>query len=900
MNNPIDISLYDRQIRTYGLVAIEKITTSSVLIVGLAKGLGTEIAKNLALGGINNIYLYDNNIITKDDLETGFYYTTEDLNQQRAKVLVYKLQELNSYVNIYDVTTYEKGQHVTIVINQPIKLINEINNYCQHNNSKLIVLFSKSIEGVIFVDAGINHIVNDTTGEIIDPVQIGNITLDGIIHCTQNSSHDFQTGDYIKFDNLEGNNLQQFEGEYKIKVLNKFSFQIEKTNIIPFTFINGTAIHIKKPYKILHQNWNEQIVNPTISHSNDIEYDKKLITSYLNNNILYDFEIIPVVSLLGSLTASETIKLVTNKYMPINQWFCWYDHTLLSQIKTDPEGKTTYGKLWGVDFENKLFNSKWFVVGAGAIGCEHLKNLAFMNVANSKLGNGKIIITDPDSIEKSNLNRQFLFRKQHIGKLKSDIASKTIKSMKPEINIKSSSQKVGSDNLEFTIQIMESGITGVLNALDNIQARRFMDDMCFKYNLPLFESGTSGTKGNTQPIIPFITETYSNSADPEQEKSYPLCTIKSFPNQIVHTIHWAMDQFEFFNRVPITINNWIKNSNCINKNDINDIYLLTTKYPIYNQGLIGCVRWALDMFVENYYHSIIKLLTTYPPNHEITPGIKFWSAGKRCPKPIKFDINNSNHFEYIKTTTILLAHMIKNKESFSDKQLYKIIYSLDINYEIINDEIINDNNIEIKTTNNIKQLLVQPFDKDNNYHISWVTTASNMRAENYGIPIVGWYETKGIAGRIIPAISTTTSAVSGLILIEMMKYLLGVNTVENYRSTFINLADPLIVYAEPIKAPSIEINNIKFNSWTKFEYTKNSSLKEFKEHYEKEFNIGITSMIADSNIIYADFLDPDILDKKIIDIFIEVFETLPSNVSINFGTDNDIEFPTINVNIKRE
>ena len=47
----------------------------------------------------------------------------------------------------------------------------------------------------------------------------------------------------------------------------------------------------------------------------------------------------------------------------------------------------------------------------------------------------------------------------------------------------------------------------IINALDNIKARRFVDNECFKRQLPLFESGTMGLKGNTQPVIPFLTET---------------------------------------------------------------------------------------------------------------------------------------------------------------------------------------------------------------------------------------------------------------------------------------------------------------------------------------------------------------------------------------------------------
>lgn len=70
-----------------------------------------------------------------------------------------------------------------------------------------------------------------------------------------------------------------------------------------------------------------------------------------------------------------------------------------------------------------------------------------------------------------------------------------------------------------------------------------MDRRCVFYRLPLLESGTLGTKGNTQVVIPDVTESYSSSQDPP-EKAIPICTLKNFPNQIEHTLQWARDAFE--------------------------------------------------------------------------------------------------------------------------------------------------------------------------------------------------------------------------------------------------------------------------------------------------------------------------------------------------------------------
>ena len=61
---------------------------------------------------------------------------------------------------------------------------------------------------------------------------------------------------------------------------------------------------------------------------------------------------------------------------------------------------------------------KLFMVGAGALGCELLKSYALMGIGVE----GKLIVTDMDTIELSNLNRQFLFRLNNIGQLKSECA----------------------------------------------------------------------------------------------------------------------------------------------------------------------------------------------------------------------------------------------------------------------------------------------------------------------------------------------------------------------------------------------------------------------------------------------------------------------------------------------
>jgi ubiquitin-activating enzyme E1 len=155
------------------------------------------------------------------------------------------------------------------------------------------------------------------------------------------------------------------------------------------------------------------------------------------------------------------------------------------------------------------------MVGAGALGCEFLKNFALMGIGAGP--NGLVTLTDDDSIERSNLSRQFLFRNSDVGKSKSEAAAAAAFKMNSALKLKPMQDRVSPNTENVFNDNFWNGLSVITNALDNVQARLYVDRRCVFFNKPLLESGTLGTKCNTQVVIPFLTENYGASRDPEEK-----------------------------------------------------------------------------------------------------------------------------------------------------------------------------------------------------------------------------------------------------------------------------------------------------------------------------------------------------------------------------------------------
>uniref|UniRef100_A0A6Q2WTJ2 NEDD8-activating enzyme E1 catalytic subunit n=2 Tax=Esox lucius TaxID=8010 RepID=A0A6Q2WTJ2_ESOLU len=187
-----------------------------------------------------------------------------------------------------------------------------------------------------------------------------------------------------------------------------------------------------------------------------------------------------------------------------------------------------------------LETCKILVIGAGGLGCELLKNLALSGLRH-------IHVIDMDTIDISNLNRQFLFRPKDVGRPKADVAADFVNNRIPGCQVVPHFKKIQDFDESFYRQFHI-----IVCGLDSVIARRWMNGMLISllsYEdgvldpssiIPLIDGGTEGFKGNARVILPGMTACIDCTLElyPPQI-NFPMCTIASMPRLPEHCIEYV-------------------------------------------------------------------------------------------------------------------------------------------------------------------------------------------------------------------------------------------------------------------------------------------------------------------------------------------------------------------------
>lgn len=380
------------------------------------------------------------------------------------------------------------------------------------------------------------------------------------------------------------------------------------------------------------------------------------------------------------------------------------------------------------DLKDKIAQCKILLVGAGGIGCEVLKNLGLS-------GFSRIDAIDLDTIDVSNLNRQFLFNKSNVGQSKSkvaiDITKREYSSLKPEdlsYNYMHKSIMSSEYDVDFYKQY-----TFVINALDNRAARSHVNRMCLAAQIPLLESGTAGYTGQCKLIKNDLTSCYECDGIQKEGRTYATCTIRNTPSQPIHCIVWAKHLFHqlFGEEDP--------------DNDVSP--------QIETSEIISTREWASrneydpDKLIEKLFNEDIRYLLTMEA---------LWEKRAK-PKLLESFLSDINE------------ETSKNGAQMDNQRVWSLQECIDVFHECTKE-----------IYQRMKSTGFQYWDKDDEVALRFVVAASNLRSKCFDIERKSPFDVKSLAGNIVPAISSTNSIVGGLLVLQAMRLLKSMPIGEDY------------------------------------------------------------------------------------------------------------------------
>jgi ubiquitin-activating enzyme E1 len=261
---------------------------------------------------------------------------------------------------------------------------------------------------------------------------------------------------------------------------------------------------------------------------------------------------------------------------------------------------------------------------------------------------------------------------------------------------------------------------------------------------------------------------------------------------------------------------------------------------------------------------------------------------KKAPTPIPFDAENDLHLDFCIFAANLRA-VNYGLKGHTNREVFK---------KALEDVIVPDftpkSNVSIPTNeqeakesrqssdndeNNLARLLAElpkpsdlagfrlvpiEFEKDDdtNFHVDFITACSNLRATNYEIPLADRHKTKGIAGKIIPAMVTTTAVVAGLVCFELYK-LVQKKKLDAYKNSFVNLALPFFTFSEPFPPVKTKIREgWEWSLWDRFDLQGPKTLGEILDEFTSEYRLSVSMLSAESTLIYAFFHNAQLINQR--------------------------------------
>lgn len=353
-----------------------------------------------------------------------------------------------------------------------------------------------------------------------------------------------------------------------------------------------------------------------------------------------------------------------------------------------------------------------------------------------------------DTIDVSNLNRQFLFHKEHVGKSKAEVARESALAFNPNVEIKAYHDSITTPN--YGVSFFQR-FKLVLNALDNRAARNHVNRMCLTADVPLIESGTAGYDGQVELIKRGLTQCYECTPKPKQ-KTFPGCTIRNTPSEPIHCIVWAKHLFnQLFGEDNPDEDVSPDTADPEAGGDVAGVNALQTEAnEVGNVNRKSTRAWAqsngydAEKLFNKFFNDDIKYLLSMS---------NLWT-NRNPPNPT--------------TWGAFGEQILENSSGLRDQVVWSMTECCNV-FKSSVDALRSD----LAKRSEDDHLV---WDKDDKHAMDFVASCANIRAHIFNIPRKSRFEIKSMAGNIIPAIATTNAITAGISVLHALKIL-----QENYQ-----------------------------------------------------------------------------------------------------------------------
>ena len=884
-----DFARNSRLILAVGAEAHQRIRKFKVGVVGLTP-TGTEIAKNLLLTGAGTVELRDSQNVTNFDLGSNLFLRPKDIGKSRLDVLTKRLASLNPHSVLHgsaEAVTEDwiAGLDSLIIAElRPFSELTRISHFCHEKKIQFIFAATIGTCSVLFEDFGENFVCENLSGleqKRAPVVEVTNGTKPLVSIDPAFMDVNFAVGSTVKFEGIEGMPfLNGKTAAVTVKGKSGHAYRIDLNNKDEAPFdrsqSRGWMIEVLEQKEFAHKAIDDALGN-TISNMGwgtdhypkirDLVIEvckfldqEKRLPGVLNqadsekvaSKVEMDHDLArkivmctgteypPNVGVVGGAAAQEAMKFCSRTFKPSEeQWFV-VAHTVVMTWKEPP---VLHGDRYdsivcsiGNELAEKLRKSSALLIGVGAIGCEYARYLALF-------GFEKVMMIDNDTVEPSNLTRQFLFREKHKHMSKAEVGRRAIlkanPDLKPENIVASTSYFDGKmlSQLPFDFDI-------VFSAVDSVSSRRFIFNYCWLYDIPMVNGGMTQARGDFQCYVPFRTIPFRMSE--VTGESIPSCTLKNFPTKPIHIVQFVHNEFlRLFKTIPESSLQCIANLPKADITCLKDGASLLCHLP---KTFADCVQWAYSQFVRIMEIKPQMMLKLHPEGSVDRNGLLYWSTHIK-PRVLPFDPTDRLHLQFVASAASLKAKVHGIEVTEADLQnIGEVLKTCKKPEPSVKEQIVDGTKIrgQIEAIEGLASIHVTPidFDKDDVLHMDFIEAYAITRGLQTGIPMthLNRLELMKMVGKIAPTMATTTAMVGGGALGPLPtvfdKSFEGEQLPVMGECSLIGLQYRVGYSAIPGKSRKIPNTTEKFCVWDCVDIRGNPLLTEMSEKYDSSYEGG--------------------------------------------------------------